>query len=114
MVTLTIDRKTVTVPEGTTILEAARSVHLDIPTLCYLKGVNEIGACRLCMVEVEGYERLVPACDNAVVEGMVVSTNSPRVREARRVNLRLLLSQHDTHKVYPQRQLQAPAAQQRL
>ena len=77
MVTLTIDRKTVTVPEGTTILEAARSVHLDIPTLCYLKGVNEIGACRLCMVEVEGYERLVPACDNAVVEGMVVSTNSP-------------------------------------
>ena len=65
MVTLTIDRKTVTVPEGTTILEAARSVHLDIPTLCYLKGVNEIGACRLCMVEVEGYERLVPACDNA-------------------------------------------------
>ena len=97
MVTLTIDRKTVTVPEGTTILEAARSVHLDIPTLCYLKGVNEIGACRLCMVEVEGYERLVPACDNAVVEGMVVSTNSPRVREARRVNLRLLLSQHDTN-----------------
>ena len=96
MVTLTIDRKTVTVPEGTTILEAARSVHLDIPTLCYLKGVNEIGACRLCMVEVEGYERLVPACDNAVVEGMVVSTNSPRVREARRVNLRLLLSQHET------------------
>ena len=50
MVTLTIDRKTVTVPEGTTILEAARSVHLDIPTLCYLKGVNEIGACRLCTV----------------------------------------------------------------
>ena len=97
MVTLTIDRKTVTVPEGTTILEAARSVHLDIPTLCYLKGVNEIGACRLCMVEVEGYERLVPACDNAIVEGMVVSTNSPRVREARRVNLRLLLSQHDTN-----------------
>ena len=97
MVTLTIDRKTVTVPEGTTILEAARSVHLDIPTLCYLKGVNEIGACRLCMVEVEGYERLVPACDNAVVEGMVVSTHSPRVREARRVNLRLLLSQHDTN-----------------
>ena len=95
MVTLTIDKKTVTVPEGTTILEAARSVHLDVPTLCYLKGINEIGACRLCMVEVEGYGRLVPACDNAVVEGMVVSTNSPRVREARRVNLRLLLSQHD-------------------
>ena len=96
MVTLTIDGKSVTVPEGTTILEAARSVHLDIPSLCYLKGINEIGACRICIVEVEGYERLIPSCDNAVAEGMVVSTNSPRVREARRVNLRLLLSQHDT------------------
>ena len=96
MVTLTIDGRTVTVPEGTTILEAARSVHLDIPSLCYLKDINEIGACRICIVEVEGYERLVPSCDNAVAEGMVVYTNSPRVREARRVNLRLLLSQHDT------------------
>ena len=96
MVTLTIDRKTVTVPEGTTILEAARSVRLDIPTLCYLKDLNEIGACRICIVEVEGHERLVPSCNNVVSEGMVVYTNSPRVREARRVNLRLLLSQHDT------------------
>ena len=96
MVTLTIDRKTVTVPDGTTILEAARSAKIDIPTLCYLKGINEIGACRLCMVELEDHARLVPACDSAVAEGMVVSTNSPRVREARRVNLRLLLSQHDT------------------
>ena len=96
MVTLTIDGRAVTVPESTTILEAARSIHIDIPTLCYLKGINEIGACRLCMVEVEGQPRLVPACDNVVNEGMVVRTNSPRVREARRVNLRLLLSQHDT------------------
>ena len=96
MVTLTIDRKTVTVPEGTTILDAARSVQLDIPTLCYLKDLNEIGACRLCIVEVEGHERLVPSCNNVVSEGMVIYTNSPRVREARRVNLRLLLSQHDT------------------
>ena len=96
MVTLTIDGRTVTVQEGTTILEAARSVHIDIPTLCYLKDINEIGACRICMVEVEGQPRLVPACDNVVDEGMAVHTNSPRVREARRVNLRLLLSQHDT------------------
>ncbi|MDO4810770.1 MAG: [FeFe] hydrogenase, group A [Eubacteriales bacterium] len=95
MVTLTIDKKTVRVPEGTTILEAARSVKLDIPTLCYLKELNEIGACRICMVEVEGQERLVPSCNNVVAEDMVVHTNSPRVREARRVNLRLLLSQHD-------------------
>ena len=96
MVTLTIDNKTVTVPEGTTILEAARSIRLEIPTLCYLKEINEIGACRICIVEVEGHERLVPSCNNVVTEGMVVYTNSPRVREARRVNLRLLLSQHDT------------------
>ena len=96
MVTLTIDGRTVTVPEDTTILEAARSIHIDIPTLCYLKDINEIGACRICMVEVEGQPRLVPACDNVVAEGMAVHTNSPRVREARRVNLRLLLSQHDT------------------
>ena len=96
MVTLTIDHKTVTVPEGTTILEAARSIRLEIPTLCYLKDLNEIGACRICIVEVEGHERLVPSCNNVVAEGMVVYTNSPRVREARRVNLRLLLSQHDT------------------
>ena len=96
MVTLTIDGRIVTVPEDTTILEAARSIHIDIPTLCYLKDINEIGACRICMVEVEGQPRLVPACDNVVDEGMAVHTNSPRVREARRVNLRLLLSQHDT------------------
>ena len=95
MVTLTIDQKTITVPEGTTILEAAKAANIDIPTLCYLKDLNEIGACRLCIVEVEGQERLVPSCNNAVAEGMVVYTNSPRVREARRVNLRLLLSQHD-------------------
>ena len=96
MVTLTIDGHAVTVPEETTILEAARSIHIEIPTLCYLKGINEIGACRICTVEVEGQPRLVPACDNVVSRGMVVHTNSPRVREARRVNLRLLLSQHDT------------------
>ncbi len=96
MVNLTIDKRQVSVPEGTTILAAAKSVGIDIPTLCYLKDINEIGACRICMVEVEGQQRLVPSCDNIVTEGMVVFTNSPRVREARRVNLRLLLSQHDT------------------
>ena len=95
MVNLTIDKKPVSVPEGTTILEAARSVNIAIPTLCYLKGINEIAACRLCMVEIEGFPRLIPSCDNVVAEGMVIHTNSPRAREARRVNLRLLLSQHD-------------------
>ena len=96
MVNLTIDKKAVCVPEGTSILDAARSVGIDIPTLCYLKGINEIGACRICVVEVEGQDLLVPACDNVASEGMTVYTNSPRVREARRVNLRLILSQHDT------------------
>ena len=95
MVTLTIDNKVISVPEGTTILEAARSANITIPTLCYLKDINEIAACRICMVEVEGHARLVHSCDNAVAECMVVHTNSPRVRDARRVNLRLLLSQHD-------------------
>ena len=60
MVTLTIDKKTVTVPEGTTILEAARSAKIDIPTLCYLKGINEIGACRLCMVEASSPHATAP------------------------------------------------------
>jgi NADP-reducing hydrogenase subunit HndD len=96
MVTLKIDDRTIQVPEGTTILEAARSKNIDIPTLCYLKDINEIGACRLCVVEVDGSEQLIPACDNLVAEGMTVRTNSPRVREARRVNLRLILAQHDT------------------
>ena len=95
-VTLTIDHKSVTVPENTTILEAARSVNINIPTLCYLKDINEIGACRICCVEVEGMERLVPACDNVVADGMVVFTNSAKAREARRMNLRLILSHHDT------------------
>ena len=82
-VTLTIDHKSVTVPENTTILEAARSVNINIPTLCYLKDINEIGACRICMVEVEGEQRLVAACDTQVAEGIVVHTNSPRVQGAR-------------------------------
>lgn len=68
MVTLVIDNKTVCVPEGTSILDAARTASIDIPTLCYLKDLNEIGACRICMVEVEGQDTLVAACDNEVHE----------------------------------------------
>ena len=95
MVTLTIDRQTVQVPEGTTILDTARAVHIEIPHLCYLRGLNEIAACRVCCVELEGERDLVPACNNAVQEGMVVHTNSHRVRAARRINVELILSQHD-------------------
>ena len=96
MVTLTIDKKPVRVPEGTTIMEAARQVHIEIPHLCYLKGINEIAACRMCVVEVEGIERLVTACNTSVEEGMTVYTNSAKVREARRMNIEMLLSEHNS------------------
>lgn len=95
MVNVTINDKAIQVPEGTTILEAAQMNHIAIPHLCFLKGLNEIGACRVCAVEVEGLEKLVPACNNAAEEGMVIRTNTPKVRQARRVNVELLLSQHN-------------------
>ena len=97
MISLTINGKRVTVPEGTTILEAARTSGVAIPTLCYLKGVNEVGACRMCVVEVKGADRLVAACDTFVAEGMEVETNTDRVRAARKSNLQLILSGHDCH-----------------
>lgn len=96
MVKLTIDGHAVEVPAGTTILEAARAAGIEIPTLCYLKDLNEIGGCRVCVVEVEGCEQLVASCNNEALEGMVVYTNSARVREARRTNVQLLLSQHSS------------------
>ena len=96
-VTLTIDGQQVSVPAGTTILDAAKTVSIKIPTLCYLREVNEIAACRICVVEVEGLDRLVPACTTIVREGMAVRTNSDRVKRTRRVNLRLILSQHDAN-----------------
>lgn len=97
MVKLTIDGKSVTVKEGTTILEAARSVGIKIPTLCYLKDINEIGACRICIVEVIGNDNLCAACNTQAEEGMEVLTNSPRVRETRRINVELILSAHNTN-----------------
>ena len=95
MVNLTIDGRAVSVPAGTTILEAARQAGVYIPTLCYLKDLNEIAACRVCVVEVEGNEKLNAACNTAVEEGMVVHTASPRVLRARRINVQLILSQHN-------------------
>lgn len=95
MVNLTIDGQTVQVPEGTTIMEAAKTAHIQIPHLCFLKDINEIAACRVCCVEVEGERAMVTACNNPVQEGMVVHTNSPRARNTRRVNVELILSQHD-------------------
>ena len=95
MVNLTIDGVRVSVPENTTLMDAAAATGVRIPRLCFLKDINEIAACRVCLVEVEGHERLITACNNTVVEGMVVHTNSPRVRRARRTNVQLILSQHD-------------------
>ena len=95
MVKLTVNGVALEVPENTTLLEAAKLAGTPVPSLCYWKGLNEIGACRVCVVEVEGIDKLVTACNNPVQEGMVVHTNSPRVRSARRTNLRLILSQHD-------------------
>lgn len=95
MVKLTIDGVQVEVPKGTTVLEAARSANIQIPTLCYLKGINEIGACRMCLIEVKGARNLQASCVYPVADGMEVKTNSPSVREARKVNLELILSNHD-------------------
>ena len=95
MVSLTINGRRVQAQEGTTIMEAARLVDIQIPHLCFLKNINEIAACRVCCVEVEGERAMVTACNTPVMEGMVVHTNSPRARQTRRVNVELILSQHD-------------------
>lgn len=93
--TATIDGIEVTVPEGTTVLEAAKQVGVDIPTLCYLKDINEVGACRMCVVEVEGARALQASCVYPVFDGMVINTKSKKVRDARKSTLELILSNHD-------------------
>ncbi len=95
MVNLTIDGKKLRVREGTTIMKAAASVGIRIPHLCYLEGINEIGACKVCVVEMQGKTKLITACNNPVEEGMVLYTNSPKARSVRRTNVELILSQHD-------------------
>ncbi len=95
MVNLTIDGKQISVEENTTIMEAARINGIPIPKLCYLKGINEIAACRVCVVELEGKERLITSCNNVAEEGMVIYTNSPKVRRDRKTTVELILSQHD-------------------
>ncbi len=94
-VNIKINGKDVSVPAGSTILEAARLANIKIPTLCYLKGINEIGACRICVTEVKGARSLVTSCVFPVREGMEIITNSPRVIESRKKTLQLLLSDHD-------------------
>lgn len=95
MVNLKINGQDVCVPEGYTILDAAREVGINIPTLCYLKDLNQIGACRLCLVEVKGARALQAACVYPVAEGIEVFTNSEKARTARRMTLELILSNHE-------------------
>ncbi len=96
MVNITVNGKSLQVTEGTTLLKAALDAGIEIPHLCYLKEINEIGACRLCVVEIEGTGRLAAACNTIAEEGMVVYTESPKVLAARRTNLQLILSRHRT------------------
>jgi NADH-quinone oxidoreductase subunit G/NADP-reducing hydrogenase subunit HndD len=94
MVNLTINRKPVAVPEGTTIFEAARQNNILIPHFCYLEGVHQIGSCRICVVEVEGAKTLQASCMVTAQEGMVVHTHSEKVRKARQILYELMLSDH--------------------
>lgn len=93
-ITMKINGVQISVPAGSTILEAARMVHIKIPTLCYLKEINEIGACRICVVEVKGAKSLVASCVYPVSEGMEVWTNTPKVLDSRKKTLQLILSTH--------------------
>ena len=94
LVNLTIDNQKITVEKGTTILEAAKQAGIDIPTLCFLKEINEVGDCRMCIVEVEGRRGFATSCIQTVEEGMVVNTHTPNVLEARHVILDLIISNH--------------------
>ena len=94
-VNITINGVAVAAPKGSTILEAARLANIEIPTLCFLKEINEIGACRMCVVEVKGARSLVAACVYPINEGMEVWTNTPKVLDSRKKTLQLILSNHD-------------------
>lgn len=95
LVNITIDNQNVTVPKGITILEAAKKVGIDIPTLCFLKDINEVGDCRMCIVKVEGRRGFATSCIQKVEEGMVIRTNTPEIIEARHVMLDLIISNHN-------------------
>ena len=95
MINITIDTRKIQVPKGITVLEAARIANIEIPTLCFLKDINEIGSCRMCVVEIQGFRGLQAACVFPVMDGMVIWTQTPTVRESRKVTLELILSNHD-------------------
>ena len=95
MIKINIDGRDIEVEKGITVLQAARKAKIDIPTLCFLKEINEAGDCRMCIVEIEGRRGLVPSCNTKVEEGMKIKTNTPEINEARRVVLDLILSSHN-------------------
>lgn len=94
LVTVTIDGQTVQVPEGTSVLDAARSIGINIPALCHDPDLTPVGACRLCVVEVERMRNLPASCVTICTEGMVIRTNTPQIREARKTILELLVANH--------------------
>ena len=91
--TLKIDGKDVAIAQGTSILEAAQEAEVSIPTLCFLEGVSPAAACRMCLVEVKGSSKLLPACHTEATEGMEVMTNTPKLQEFRRMNVELLFAE---------------------
>jgi bidirectional [NiFe] hydrogenase diaphorase subunit len=93
--TLTIDGKEISAEEDATILQASEEANVNIPTLCHLKGVYDVGACRLCLVEVTGMAKLLPACTTRIVEGMEIRTDSERLRKYRRIILELLFAERN-------------------
>ena len=99
MVNMIIDGKQISAEENITIMEAAERNGIPIPKLCYLKGINEIAACRVCVVELEGKEKLITSCNNVVKDGMVIYTNSPKVRNHRRNTVQLLLCLSEKRKL---------------
>jgi len=95
IINLKIDNIDVSIEKGSTVLEATRKINIDIPTLCYLKGINEMGDCRMCVVEIEGRRGYSPSCITKAEDGMIVKTNTPNVIETRRIMLDLILSNHE-------------------
>ena len=95
MINCKVNGIAVSVPKGSTILEAARAAGVEIPTLCFMKEKNEIGACRICVVEATGARGLVTACVYPAAEGMEIRTNTQKVQQARKTTLELMLSTHD-------------------
>src|SRR5262245_5777696 len=93
--TLTIDGQSLTAPEGQSILHAAREHGITIPTLCHLDGLSDVGACRMCLVELSGTSRLMPSCLTAVADGMEVRTATPRLQEYRKMIVELLFAERN-------------------